>query len=331
LTEQRRLRIGVAAVALGTVQAGRIAPEIRARRALVGRAIGGDDVDVDAAAAALERRLDRLDRAHLLRRLDAKAVGDDVEHFPRPGRRRDLALGVDAGEAARREPLLDLLDAGRGGQLDREGDDQARLVDSLGAGRRARHQVGVDRLRRVVTDALAGCLVEQLGGSCEQQLQMVVELGHRADRRARAAHRVGLVDRDRRRHALDLVDRRAVHPLEELARVGAEGLDVAALALGVQRVEHQARLARAARPGHDRHFSGADVEIEVLEVVLSRAADADDAGGHRESLSPGERSILGRSSSRARRPRKDRAGPCGENRRAALRTHGQGRMQSQQV
>ena len=33
---------------------------------------------------------------------------------------------------------------------------------------------------------------------------------------------------------------------EELPRVGAEGLDVAALALGVERVEGEARLARAA-------------------------------------------------------------------------------------
>ena len=141
-------------------------------------------------------------------------------------------------------------------------------------------QLGVDRLRRIVAHPLRGLLVEQLGGAREQQLQVVVQLGHRPDRRARAAHRIGLVDRDRRRHALDLVDRRPVHPLEELARVGAEGLDVAALPFGVQRVEDQARLARAARPGHHRHLPGAEVEIEVLEVVLSRAADADDAGGH---------------------------------------------------
>ena len=71
----------------------------------------------------------------------------------------------------------------------------------------------------------------------------------------RGAHQVGLVDRDRRRHAVDAVDRRAVHTVEELARVGAEGLDVAPLALGVQRVEHQARLARTAGTGDDRQFA----------------------------------------------------------------------------
>jgi len=186
---------------------------------------------------------------------------------------------VHAREAARGEPLLDLLGAGVGGQLDGEGEDETGLVDAV-ARPRALHQVGVDRLGRVVAHALRRLLVEQLGGAREEQLQVVVQLGHRADRRARAAHRVGLVDGDRRRHALDLVDRGPVHALEELARVGAEGLDVAALPLGVERVEHQARFPRAARPGHDRHFAGADVEVEVLEVVLTGASDADDAGGH---------------------------------------------------
>src|SRR5665213_2728310 len=62
------------------------------------------------------------------------------------------------------------------------------------------------------------------------------------------------------RPAVDRVDRRAVHALEELPRIGAEGLDIAALAFGIQRVEHQARLARAARPGDHRHLAGADVE-----------------------------------------------------------------------
>jgi hypothetical protein len=102
--------------------------------------------------------------------------------------------------------------------------DEARVV-----GLRALHQLGVDRLRRVVADAQRGLPVEQVGRAREQQLQVVVQLGHRADRAARAAHRVGLVDRDRRRHAVDAVDRRPVHAIEELARVRAERLDVAAL------------------------------------------------------------------------------------------------------
>src|SRR5690606_36809451 len=62
-----------------------------------------------------------------------------------------------------------------------------------------------------------------------------------------------------------------------LARVGAEGLDVAPLAFGIERVEHQAGLARAAGARDHRHLAGADVEVEVLQVVLAGTADADAA------------------------------------------------------
>ena len=103
----------------------------------------------------------------------------------------------------------------------------------------------------------AAAAAVQLRRAREEQLQVVVELGHRADGRARGAHRVGLVDGDRRRDALDAVDLRLVHAVEELARVGREGLDVAALALGVERVEHERGLARAGHAGHDDELAGA--------------------------------------------------------------------------
>ncbi len=265
--EQRRLRVGVAQVAVGAMQAGAEAPQI-------GLAFVLQRVDVDTAAAALERHLDRLDGSDLLGALQPEAIGHHIQQRARAGGRGHLALRLHAGEAAGRQPLFDVGLAGAGGQLDREGHHETRI--SL---LRAGHQLRVDRLGRVVAHALRGLLVEQLGGTREQQLQVIVQLGHRADRRARAAHRVGLVDGDGRRHAVDAIDRRAVHALEELARIGAEGLDVAPLAFGVERVEHQAGLARAAGPGHHRHLAGADVEIEVLQVVLAGAADADRADG----------------------------------------------------
>ena len=43
-----------------------------------------------------------------------------------------------------------------------------------------------------------------------------------------------------------MLDVRLLHHLEELARVGGQALDVAALAFGVDGVEGEARLARAA-------------------------------------------------------------------------------------
>ena len=66
---------------------------------------------------------------------------------------------------------------------------------------------------------------------------------------------------------------------EELPGVGRQRLDVAALALGEDRVEGQAGLARAGQPGEDDQRVSRQVERDVLEVVLARATD-DEAVGH---------------------------------------------------
>jgi hypothetical protein len=85
----------------------------------------------------------------------------------------------------------------------------------------------------------------------EQQTQVVVDLGDRADRGSGVARRRLLVDGDRRRQTLDELDVGLVHLAEELAGIRGERLDVAALTLGVDRVERQARLARTGQPGED--------------------------------------------------------------------------------
>ena len=72
---------------------------------------------------------------------------------------------------------------------------------------------------------------------------------------------------------LDEVDVGLVHLPEELPGVGRQRLDVPALALGEDRVEGEAGLARAGEPReHDQCVAG-QVEVDVLEVVLSGAAD----------------------------------------------------------
>ena len=108
-----------------------------------------------------------------------------------------------------------------------------------------------------------------------QQPQVVVDLGDRADGRARVARRRLLVDRDRRRQALDEVDVGLVHLPEELPGVRRQRLDVAALALGVDRVERERRLARARQPGEDDQLVARQLEVDVLQVVLARAPHDD--------------------------------------------------------
>ena len=248
--EDRGDRIGVAQVAVGAVQSRREAPQLGIRRFRA----GGHHVDVQSTRAALERHLDRLDHTGFFHLPDPEAVGNHVQHLDhphaprcawfaaprggarlfgaarhgartRPDRTDLFPLGLHAGEAAGRQPLLQLLRAGVGRQFHRKGQHQPRLV-AFGA---APQQFGVDRLRRVVPHRLRGLPVEQLARARKQQLQVVVQLGHRAHGGARAAHRVGLVDGDGRRHAFDLVDGGLVHAVQELPRIGREGFDVAAL------------------------------------------------------------------------------------------------------
>ena len=118
-----------------------------------------------------------------------------------------------------------------------------------------------------------------------QELQVVEELGQGADGRAARSHRVRPVDGDGRRDALDGVHGGAVHPVEELAGVGGERLDVAPLALGVERVEGEGRLARARHPGDDGQAAQGEVHVHAAQVVLAGASDADggDVHGDRDS------------------------------------------------
>jgi hypothetical protein len=115
----------------------------------------------------------------------------------------------------------------------------------------------------------------------EEEAQVVIDLGHCPDRRARVPARALLVDADGRAEAVDLVDIRLLHLTQELPRVGAERLDVAALPLRVDRVEGEAALAASRQPGDHDQPVARHLHVEVFEVVLARAAHDDPVGGHR--------------------------------------------------
>ena len=151
----------------------------------------------------------------------------------------------------------------------REGDEQARVAGRLAAALHLRE----DSIGRVAPHRRAAAAAEQLGGAREQELHVVVELRHRADGRARGAHRVGLVDSDGGRDAVDAIDCRLVHPIEELPGVGRESLHVTTLALGVQRVEHQRGLARAGHAGDHHQLVERNGNVEILQIVLAGAMD----------------------------------------------------------
>ena len=137
-----------------------------------------------------------------------------------------------------------------------------------------------DLLHALLGDFAAAVVTERVADAREEQAQVVVDFGDGADGRARIARGGLLLDRDRGREPLDRIDVRLFHLLEELARVRRQRFDVAALALGVNRVEGERRLARAGEAGDYDQAVARNLEIDVLEIVLARAFD-DDSIGHR--------------------------------------------------
>src|SRR4029450_2062522 len=105
------------------------------------------------------------------------------------------------------------------------------------------------------------------------QFQIIVDLRHGADGRARALDWVRLFDCDRRRDTADVVYARLVHAVEKLPHIGAECFDVTSLAFGVNRLECQTRFAAAAGTCDDRQFPQRKIDIDSFEIVLAGPAN----------------------------------------------------------
>ena len=64
--------------------------------------------------------------------------------------------------------------------------------------------------------------------------------------------------------------------VKKLTSVCGERLDVASPPLSVKRVERQRGLPRARNASNDDEFIPGDIDIDIFEIVLARAADADE-------------------------------------------------------
>ena len=160
--------------------------------------------------------------------------------------------------------------------------DRRQHVDAR-AFRQRQH--AVDHLRHgLAFDRQAGGRRVGHADARPQQAHVVVDLGDGADGRARIFRGGLLLDRNRRRQSVDLVDVRLLHHLEELPRVGRQALDVAALALGIDGVEGERGFARARQAGEHHQLVARNGDVDVLEIVLARAADGDLAGVARAGL-----------------------------------------------
>jgi hypothetical protein len=155
---------------------------------------------------------------------------------------------------------------GPGAQGHGERDHEAR---ALGQGE---HGVG-GRLHRVGLHVPAALGAVRASGARVQQTQVVVHLRRRAHRRAAGLGGVLLLDGHGGADAVDEVHRRLLHPLQELLGVRRQRLDVAALALGVDGVEGQRRLAGAAGTRHHHQSAAWQLQVDALEIVLPGVAD----------------------------------------------------------
>ena len=141
-------------------------------------------------------------------------------------------------------------------------------------------ELAEDGLGRVFSYGVSASAAGEGRHPREEELRVVGDLRHGPHGGPGGPDGVALLDGQGRRNPLDPLDKGTVHAVEELAGIGGEGLDVAALALGVERVEGKGGLAGAAHTGDDGQGVEGDVEIEAFEVMLPDPEDPDGIQNH---------------------------------------------------
>ena len=243
-------------------------------------ALAVDHVDADEPVGERGGGLDRLGQALPEVGLEHEPVDDDLDRVLELLVEDDLlleqpllAVDLDAGEAVAAELLEHVAELALAVAHDRRVDGEARPL-------REREDLLDDLVEALARDRAPADRAVRPAHPRVEQPQVVVDLGHGADRRAGVARRRLLVDRDRRREPVDRVDVGLLHHLQELPRVGGQRLDVAALPLGVDRVEGERRLARARQAGDADERVARQPDGDVLEVVLAGAVDDELFDGH---------------------------------------------------
>ena len=238
-----------------------------------------DDVDRDEAVGQAQRRLERIGEAREDVIAGDESVDDDrdvVLELLLEGRRvveLDLLAIDDRARVAARGEILEQVD-----ELALLLRDH-RAHDLVARARLERHELVGDLLHGLLLDALTAFGAVRYSDARPQQSHVVVDLGYRADRGPRVAVGGLLVDGDRRTQSFDEVHVGPVDLAEELPGVGGERLHVAALALGEDGVEGEARLAGSREPGEHDERVARDVQVDVAQVVHAGASNAQHARG----------------------------------------------------
>ena len=271
------------------------ARELLGERLPRGIALLVDEVDLHDAAGKAQRRLDGIGDAAQDVGAGDESVDDDGDvvlvallQHRRLGELNEFAVDDGACVALRRQLLeqVDELPLLLGD--DRRDDLVARLLGQL-------HQLVGDLLHRLPLDHLAALRAVRDADARPEETHVVVDLGDRADRRARVAVRRLLVDGHRGAETLDEVDVGTVDLSEELTRVRAERFDVPALPFSEDRVERKAGLARAAEPREHDERIPRNIEVDVLQIVDAGTSNGEGSArvGMRRDGNNGHPSSLG--------------------------------------
>ena len=231
-----------------------------------------------AAPAEVKRFVERL--AHALR----GAVGRDRDAIDYDHQWTCGCHGSIAGEvfgeirslgdfAIVMQPMVPVLDQIRGRLLERSRSGIERGEENVAPG--IGEYCGGGTLDRVARDFKIASRTNRASDRGEQESQIVVNLGDGADGRARVLDRILLAQRERGRNRGYRIDVRPLHPLQKQPRVSREALHVAALPLGVKRIEHQARFARARNPRDHGQPAVRQIERKIAEIVSPRPPNTD--------------------------------------------------------
>ena len=311
-------------------------PAARAAGAL--RVVEDEVVGADVAVDEVMRRAaERLVEAVGVRLAGAlRALCDDVDlqqpvaHEERGGDARLDGLLVPASDDEAVHDGVDvadvrIVDGGLLGQIDGltvENQPAAAFLANLGEhelevfavdleDRRAQLDFGALRQRedglenltgRAVRRGLARSRAVRLPDGRKEQVEVARDVRHRADGGPRVVGERLLLDGDDRRQAENEVDVGLGNLGHEPLGESRERFHVAPLALGVDGVERQARLARAGETGDDDEAVARDLDRDVLEVVHARALNGDGraGGGSRAHRGVHSSSSVGRAPGSAR-------------------------------
>ncbi|NBR96085.1 MAG: hypothetical protein EBT48_00520 [Verrucomicrobia bacterium] len=139
-------------------------------------------------------------------------------------------------------------------------------------------EVGKDGVGSPRLDGLRAVGTGEFSETGEDEFEVIGDFGDSADGAAGGADGVALAKGDGGGDTLDSANAWAVHTLEELAGVGAEGFGVTALAFGVEGIESKGGLARAGGTGQDMKHTEGKIEGEIFQIILAGTFDADKTG-----------------------------------------------------